>query len=166
MKVHKLHRDHIIGIVCLVISAFFAISSMGIKAPLNPGDPGARLFPLIGCGILCICGIGMLIKKPDIASEERVFLTKEQWKRALIIFALYILNLLLMWVLGFVIANTVMLMILCLLFTEGRHAEEKKSKIIIRAIIYTALLSAALYLAYDIALNLPLPDGVLWNLFD
>lgn len=165
MKAQKIHRDHIVGVVCLIISVFFAISSQNIKSSLNPGDPGSKLFPLIGCGVLLVCGIGMLIKKPDVASESRVLLTKDQWKRAITLFALYILNLLIMWIFGFIVANTVMLLVLCLLFTAGTHAELKKSQIVIRAIIYTVFLSAALYLAYDVALNLQLPEGILWDLF-
>ena len=158
-----LKRDRSVGIVCIVLAALIAYGTTDIKAPLNAGDPGPKLFPLIGCAILIICGIAMLLGKKR-TKPVRTFLTKQQWKRAGLLFALYILDILLMWIVGFTVSNVVMLFVLCLLFSAGN---KKTSRLwaIGRALLYTAILSALLYLAYVVGLDLQLPEGLLWSLF-
>ena len=164
MKTPRLHKDRIVGIACLVISLFFGVASTTIRTTLNPGDPGPKLFPIIGCVILFICGLCLLVKKID-TGEEKVFLTKHQWKRALILFGLYIATFLLLWLFGFIAALVVMLFVLCILFSYNGDAKESWKKQLIRAAIYSVVLSALLYLAYDVALDMSLPKGIVWALF-
>ena len=162
MKNHKLSKDKIAGIACLVISIFFGINTRSIRSPLNPGDPGGKLFPLIGCGILLICGIAMLVRKSE--DDDRVFLTKHQWKRALILFLIYVLIYICMWLLGTMITAFLTLFVLCMLFAPAKEGQKPAVRII-KSVIYAAIVTVAIYLIYVVALRMQLPKGLIMDLF-
>ncbi len=161
MKQRLLHKDFVVGILCVVVSAFFGWQSMHIRASLNSGDPGGRLFPLIGCGLLFLCGIALLLRKPPEATAA--FLTKPQWKRAAILFSLYILNYLLLWLGGFLVAAPVVLAILCYLFTAEDAVREKKVRIIVRSVIYGVAVGGVIYVLYKYVLDAQMPAGIIWR---
>lgn len=161
MKRKLLGKDFIVGLICIGVSIFFGCASMFIRASLNSGDPGPKLFPLIGCAILFVCGVGMLLRKPADGGGQ--FLTKTQWKRAGLLFGLYILNFLLLWLFGFIIATVAMLFILCVVFTARDYARQNRKKIVLRSLVYALLLGAAVYLIYAIALDTQLPAGIVWG---
>lgn len=162
MKNFKLSRDKVAGIICLAISIFFAVSSRSIRKPINPGDPGGALFPLIGCAILLICGIAMLVRKEE--GDAKPFLKGDQWKRAGMLFGIYVLVYVFMWLLGAVITSFLTLFTLCMLFTSAKTEGQSKAKRIIKSVIYAALVTAAIYLIYIVALRMQLPKGLLIDL--
>ncbi len=163
MKNFKLSKDKIAGIACLAISIFFGINTRSIRKPLNPGDPGGSLFPLIGCGILLICGIAMLVRKEE--GESRPFLKGSQWKRAAILFGIYVLIYVSMWLLGVTITSFLTLFVLCMLFSASK-SEDSKVKRVIKSLIYAALVTVAIYLIYIVALRMQLPKGLIMDLFE
>ena len=163
MKNYKLSKDRVAGIACLAISIFFGINTRSIRSPLNPGDPGGKLFPLIGCVILFICGIAMLVRKDESSGKE--FLSKSQWKRALILFLIYILIYVSMWLLGTIITAFLTLFVLCLLFSPEAKEGQSKLARIIKSVVYAALVTVAIYLIYVVALKMQLPKGLIMNLF-
>jgi len=135
---------------------------MHIKSSLNPGDPGAKLFPLIGCGILFACGIGMLLRKNS--EEKTAFLTKKQWIRALTLFLMYVVYFFLLWLVGYKVALPVVLLILCVMFVGTRRSEVSLWKLILKAVIYALLVSGAIYVFYVLLLDSSLPEGIIWKL--
>ena len=162
MKDHKLSRDKVLGIACLAISIFFGINTRTIRKPINQGDPGGALFPLIGCAILLICGIAMLVRKEE--GEAKPFLKGNQWKRAGILFGIYVLIYVCMWLLGTIITSFLTLFVLCMLFTSGKAEGQSRGKRIIKAVIYAALIAGAIYLIYIVGLRMQLPKGLLIEL--
>lgn len=162
MKKRKFGKDTVVGICCIAVSLLFSWQSRTIRASLNPGDPGPKLFPLIGCGILLICGLLMLLKRPE-DKDAAPFLPGVQLKRALLLLGMYFLMFVLMYLFGFLPCVFIMLFVLCcvFLFTSRPEARTQKRKSILRAAVYALVLTAVIYAAYDLLLGLQLPSGKL-----
>ena len=101
MKI-KNKKDLGLGAFCIVFAAIIAYLSMQLKATGYEGDPGPKMFPLIGSVIMAVCGIALIIA-PE--KEAKVFLTKEQWKAAFGLFGMYVGFALMFWLFGFIIAE-------------------------------------------------------------
>ena len=153
-------KDMILGIASVLISLWIVMETMGLQVIEKRGDPGSRLFPLIGAAIMFICGLAIIIKP---GSEEKKFLTKEQWKSAGLIFGVYCLCAILFWLVGFMIAVPIILFIVTFLFQGQSRPDDPKSKRLIRSIIYAVIAGAALYVIYVIGLQADLPKGLIFG---
>ena len=63
-----------LGAFCIVFAAIIAYLSMQLKATGYEGDPGPKMFPLIGSVIMAVCGIALIIapeKHLDITTYTR-----------------------------------------------------------------------------------------------
>ena len=150
----------ILGIASVLISLWIVMETMGLQVIEKRGDPGSRLFPLIGAAIMFICGLAIIIKP---GSDEKKFLTKEQWKSAGLIFGVYCLCAILFWLVGFMIAVPIILFIITFLFQGQSRPDDPKSKRLIRSIIYAVIAGAALYVIYVIGLQADLPKGLIFG---
>ena len=154
----KSKKDRILGVITLLLAAWITFLSFQLKATGYQGDPGPRMFPLIGAGVMALCGIVLLIapgKKPG------VFLTKAQWASAGKLFAVYILFALLLWLGGFLIAVPITLMIVTYMLSGLSAKHNSRKKRILIAAIFGIVGGALLYLAYVIGLKAPMPTGIL-----
>ena len=150
-----MHRDRIVGIVSVVLGAAVAfLTATRVAASNMPGDPGPRIFPFISAGILILCGLLLVIRKPDKAAKP--FLQGEQIKRFLTIIGLIVLYVVLLWAIGFVVPTFAAVMVLCLMFGK----DEKVA--IWKAAIYSAAVTGIIYVAFTVLLHLRLPVGVLF----
>jgi len=156
-------KDRVLGIILLLISLFFFYFTMQQETPRFEGDPGPKMFPLIGCAITAVCGILTLVH-PD-KKERKTYLTKEELKRAAVLFAHYAAFLVLIWAVGFMITAPVLLFLISYLFSFESRPDDPKGKRILRSAIYAVVVGAALYLLYVTALQTQLPTGALWKLF-
>ncbi len=156
-------KDRILGIILLLISLFFFYFTMKQEAPRFEGDPGPKMFPLIGCVLTAVCGVLTLVH-PD-KKERRNYLSKEELKRAATLFGLYAAFLVLIWALGFLITAPVLLFLISYLFSFESRPDDPKGKRILRSAIYAVIVGAALYLLYVTLLKTQLPTGALWKLF-
>lgn len=153
----RMTKDRWLGLIAILIAAFFAYFTGDIRGSALPGDPGPKVFPYAACGLIAVCGLGLIIQKPK--KDSKRFMTKDEWKRAIILFAIYIVYVVLLWFIGFTATIPLVLFVISYLFSIGYNPSIKKS------IIYAVLVSAGLYLFYVVAMKSNLPKGILWKLF-
>ena len=106
----------------------------------------------------------IVIVKPE-KKEHTGFLTKDQLKRAAVLFSLYALFLVLFWAMGFVVAVPVVLFAVSLLFSKVSKPDASLKSRLIKSAVYALIVAAALYLLYITALKTQFPHGALWQLF-
>ncbi len=156
-------KDRLLGIILLLISLFFFIFTMQQESPRFEGDPGPKMFPLIGCIITAVCGV-LTVVHPE-KKEGKTYLNKEEFRRAAKLFGLYAAFLVLIWAIGFMITAPVLLFAISYLFSFESRPDDPKGKRILRSAVYAVVVGAALYLLYVTALQTQLPKGALWQLF-
>ena len=156
-------KDRVLGVILLLISLFFFYFTMQQEAARFEGDPGPKMFPLIGCVITAVCGILTLVH-PD-RKEHKQYLSKEEFKRAAKLFGLYAAFLVLIWAVGFMITAPVLLFAISVLFSFESRPDDPWGKRILRSAIYAVIVGGALYLLYVTVLQTQLPTGALWKLF-
>lgn len=160
MKI-KNKKDFGLGVVTLLVAVWVAYMSMQLKVSAYEGDPGPRMFPMIGSVIMAICGIALIIKQGE---PGRAFLTAAQWKAAGKLFAVYVLFVLLFWAFGFIVAVPAILFIVTFMLS-GLSAKDKSIKQrLIMSLIFAVIGGAALYLAYVVGLDAKMPMGILFKL--
>ena len=156
-------KDRVLGVILLLISLFFFIFTMQQETARFEGDPGPKMFPLIGCVLTAVCGV-LTIVHPD-KKEKKAYLSKEELKRAAKLFGLYAAFLLLIWALGFMITAPLLLFAISVLFSFESRPDDPWGKRILRSAIYAVIVGGALYLLYVTVLQTQLPTGALWKLF-
>ena len=156
-------KDRLLGIILLLISLFFFYFTMQQESPRFEGDPGPKMFPLIGCVLTAVCGVLTLVHPEK--KEGKTYLTREEFKRAAKLFGLYAAFLLLIWALGFMITAPLLLFAISVLFSYESRPDDPIGKRLLRSAIYAIIVGAALYLLYVTALQTQLPKGALWQLF-
>ena len=158
----KSKKDRIAGVASILISGVIAWLSFNLKVSAYPGDPGPKMFPLIGAALMLICGI-LLVVKPGPADKQ--FLNKTQWKDAGIIFLCYVGFVVLLNFFGFGVAAPVVLFVLTYLMSALSMPDASKKKRIVTSLIYAVLAGAAIYVCYVVLLKARLPKGTFWKLF-
>ena len=160
MKI-KNKKDFGLGVFCVLLAVWIAYLTMQLKPSMYEGDPGPRMFPMIGSVVIALCGIALIIKQGE---PGRAFLSAAQWKAAGKLFAVYILFVLLFWAFGFVVAVPLILFIVTFMLS-GLSAKDKTIKQrVIMSLIFAIVGGAALYLAYVIGLDAKMPKGVVFKL--
>ena len=157
----KIKKDQILGIAALIIAAFYAFHVSKLPPTSYVADPGPKMFPMAGCLILGICGI-LLIIHPSKAEGKALF-TKEQWLHCWLLFGIYVLYLVLLWLVGFTYAVPVILLVLSYVFSFVTKPDEAFKKRIVKTLIYTVVLGAAVYVLYVVVLDAQLPGGILFR---
>ena len=126
MKI-KNKKDFGLGVFCIVFALLIIYLSLQLKATAYKGDPGPKMFPIIGSVIMAICGIALIIA-PE--KQEKRFLTWAQWKAAFGLFGMYVGLALLLWLFGFMVAVPVALFIITLMLSKlsvkGGEVKEKR----------------------------------------
>ena len=156
MTSRLIHKDRVLGLLLLIITAFFGYMTNVLPQSYVEGDPGPRLFPNIGCFILGLVGISLLCKKRE---DKKEFLSKQEQKRLIKLFSLYVLFWVMLWLFGYLAAIPVVTFLVSVLFS--REAGVKLWKIL----VYTVLVTVGIYFAYVVALGSSLPKGIFWRLF-
>ena len=163
MKI-KNKKDLGLGIFGVLFSAWIVwYSFANLEDSKYAGDPGPRLFPVIGAVIMFLCSLFILIK-PDKPTGKK-FLTSEQWKSAAIIFGIYILTAVLFWLIGFTATVPIIIFILTYLMSLQSQPDMSTKKRIIKALIFAIIAGVVIYLAYIVGLKARLPKGLIMNLF-
>ena len=164
MKKKFFCNDRWLGIGLIVIAAFFAWQATFLRASNLQRDPGPKIFPWIGCGILAVCGILLFIKPgPD---GKRMKLDAGEKKRLWTMLAIYIGCVICTWLLGVLIALPIMLFIVSYLFSKSSRPDMPKKKRLITTLIYTVLLFAAVYLIYIVVLDVEIQPGIILKALD
>ena len=159
MKKKFFCKDRWLGVGMIVIAAFFAWRALILPASKLNGDPGPGVYPLLGCGILALCGILLLIKPgPDC---KKMKMDKEEKKRFWLLLGVYVLAVILSWALGILYTIPIILFIVSYFFSKSSKPEITKKKRLLTTLIYTVILSVAIYVIYVIILDVTIKDGVL-----
>ena len=154
-------KDRVLAIILLIIAAFFIWQTTGIEPRATEGDPGARAFPYLGSAVLIVCALILLIKPgPD---SQRMNLNKDEKKRLLIMIGLYFLIIAGGIVFGVLYILPVVLFIVSYLFSKSSRPEYTTKKRVIQTLIYTVVLSAALYAIYVVLLDIQIRPGILFR---
>ena len=157
----KNKKDFGLGVFCILFAALIIYLSLQLKATAYEGDPGPKMFPIIGSVIMAICGIALIIA-PE--KEQKAFLTWKQWKAAFSLFGMYVALALLLWLLGFMIAVPIVLFIVTFMLSKLSVKDASiKHRLLISA-IYGVIGGAVLYLAYIVGLKANMPSGLLIEL--
>ena len=157
MKI-KNKKDFGLGIFCILFAALITYLSMQLRATGYEGDPGPKMFPLIGAVILALCGISLVVKQGE---PGKAFLTPTQWKAAGKLFAVYIVFVVLFWLLGFIGAVPLVLFIITFMLSGLSAKDAGIKKRLIISLIFGIVGGAALYLAYVVGLDAQMPKCVL-----
>ena len=157
----KLNRTQIVGVIFLLIAAFFAAMTPSIQVIDGLYEPGPRIFPYLAEGIIAVCSIIMIIQargkeKDPTAPESKPYLDKAGWKRLGLASALMIAYAILLTVLGFLISTPIMTLAFIFVLSSG----EKVNKI--AAIVITAVLTVGIYFLFTELFSIPLPSGILF----
>ena len=157
----KNKKDFGLGVVSILIAAFITYMSVGLRATGYEGDPGPKMFPIMGALLMAVCGI-LVIINPE--KDEKKFLTATQWKSAGIMFLVYILIAVMLFLFGFAVAVPIMLFVVTFMLSKLSLKEASLKKRIINSLIFGAVGGAVMYLAYVVGLGAKMPTGWIWTL--
>lgn len=160
MKI-KNKKDFGLGVFCIVFAALIIYLSLQLKATGYEGDPGPKMFPIIGSVIMAICGIALIVA-PE--KDAKVFLSKEQWKAAFGLFGMYVALALMLWFFGFMIAVPIVLFIVTFMLSKLSVKDATVKHRLLISVIYGVIGGAVLYLAYVKGLKAQMPTGLLFEL--
>lgn len=148
----KLGKDRQLGVVCLAICAFIVweCSRITIRKP-EFEVVGPRTFPLLAAAIFAVCGFYFLVHKQP---EQKKYMTKQQFGRAMLMFGCYVAYLALLYFFGLIVAAPVAMFLMTMLFGKGKITW-------VRALIYSVVFSAAFYALYVFAFQIRVPKGIL-----
>lgn len=152
-------KDKKIGVSMLILGAFLLAATLMIKIPassINIGEPGPRLFPMIGTLLILVSSIGLLVQKAEPAAP---FMNREQTKRLVFLAGLFVLYAAALYLAGFMIATPIMLFVSMTMF-----AGKKKLPLWIK-LVYCIAITAAIYFVFYKVLALGLPKGLIRKLW-
>ena len=146
-------RDKIGGAVFALFGLIITMFTGQIQVPANLSEPGPRLFPYIsGIGMI-ICGVGMILTAKK-EKDEKPYLTKEGWKRLLIVGAVLLAYYFGLEFLGFLISTPIFTFAIITILA----GKTKISKI--GTVIIAVITTAALYILFNNVFKILLPNGI------
>lgn len=150
----KFKKDYLVGIILIGIGIFMSIMSMQIKVKAGSTDPGSRLFPLIACGLLIICGIFTIVLGRN--SVNKRFVDQKGFKRIILFFVIMIFYTLGLKYIGFNLSTPFFLFVMTGLLSGG-----KKTSILGR-IIYSIVITAMCWFVFGKMFKMVLPSGMIF----
>ena len=147
-----MNSDKPLGAVLLAIGAGGVIAASQFNVRTFNNDPGPKLFPMLACAILVICGLGLLLRH---AAREQPAIPSGEWQRGLVMAGLLVGYALGLWLVGFHIATLAGSFALYWVIAgpERRNA--------LHGAVYAALLTLAVHLIFKTMLGAFLPHGIL-----
>ena len=159
MKI-KNKKDFILGVVCLILSVWIIVMTLGLPNAQYEGDPGPKMFPMIGGVIIAVCGILLIVKQGEPGKE---FMTKAQWIDTCKFFSVYLLALALMYVFGWTIATPILLFILTFMLSKISLPDASVKKRVVTSLIWAVLCGIGIYLVYKVGLKAKLPRPMFYK---
>ena len=149
----KVSRDQITGaiIAALGLVVFAMISTYSV--PFRASYPGPKALPGLAAIGFVICGAGIFFEGCK-KIEEKTFLVKEGWIKLIVNIVAIALYILVMKYLGFFIATPIYLYALSTWYAKGYVTKP------VSRIIFSAGMTAVIFLAYQIAFGYQLPMGI------
>ena len=147
-----MNTERPLGAALLALGAGGIAVASQISVRTFNSDPGPKLFPIFACAILVICGIGLLLSKPE--GDQRK-LDTTALLRGLTMAALLVGYALGLWLVGFDIATPVAVFALYWVIAGAER------RVWWRGLIYAVAVTGAVHLLFAVALNAFLPHGIL-----
>lgn len=147
-------RDRVTGIITFVLGLTVAYGTAQIPKSMMAGDIGPRAVPYIAAALLIICGIGLIITggKPSPSA-----FSAEELKRlglGVLVVILYVAG---VYLIGFIVPTAAALYALCTMFAKGKVETRWWQRV-----VFALVLTAVIYIAFDVILQLKLPTGKLF----
>jgi hypothetical protein len=154
LKVIHLKKDKLIGIIIFLSGAVSLALTLQIPAPMCAEDPGPRLFPYLGSGLLLISGMGLILKNWAGQGDATPFFTRDGWKRVMLIGGIIIVYGVALHVIGFLISTPVMVYVLLKMLVAGKKLSA------VTGVVYSALVTFITFFLFEKMLNILLPHGI------
>jgi hypothetical protein len=147
-------REKLTGIVLFLLGLFYTVMTLQLRVRGNParGDPGPKLFPLIASIGLMICAVCILLRK---VKDEKAFVSKKGWLSMLILMGMMALYVACLKYVGFLIGTPLLLFGTSTLFSAGKKVS------ILHRVVFSLVMSVAVYGMFVKLLNIQLPAGIL-----
>lgn len=149
-------RDRVTGLISLALGIAVAVLTSQLPPSNVANDLGPQAFPYITAGILILCGIAIVLKKPV---EAKPFFKNGMVsiKRFALLWGVLILYVAGMAFLGFIVPSVAVLFVMCMMF--GKDPEHGVDIAPWKAAVFAVVMTAAIYVLFSIVLQLRLPVG-------
>jgi len=149
-----IHKDRVLGTITLIFGLVFLVGSLNLPGTNLQNDPGPKVFPILGAIIIIGSSLGIMLKKE---SQEKPFLTGEQWKKLWLLFLVFMGYAIGFWLIGYILSTIITLFIISSLFSVG------KSISVLRRLLFSVFVTIVIYLAFTEILSLRLPSGMIFS---
>ena len=143
-----------IGLILFASVGIYLTLQMNYRAFTN--DPGPQLFPMIGFGILILSGLGIIfgaLKGGHLSTEPDA---PESFLRGTTVVVMMLLYAIGLWLAGFLIATLVAL------YAFYHLIAGPERRVVWRGALYSAAVTAGIYVTFVIFLDAFLPQGALF----
>lgn len=140
-----MNTDRILGAAAIAVAAILLVYGYGLEAPFAYEPVGPRAFPLIAAGVIAACGV-ILVMKPGAADSSE---TPMPGRAIIALSGSLLAYALLFQPLGFVIATTVLMVPIAMIFGAKWW----------QGALTGGLLAVSSYLLFDRMLDVVLPVG-------
>lgn len=150
-----INKDKAIAACCMVLGIVYLAAALQLPATNLVNDPGPKVFPLIGGVIVIASSLAILLKRYDEAPKATY--TKAQWKKAAVMFGVFVLYAVMLWIFGYVIATPIVLLLTSYMFTD-----EGVKVALWKRILFAAAVTAFIYWIFVKVLVMLLPTGIIF----
>ena len=138
----------------------FGLAGIAVTLQINVrtfnDDPGPQLFPMIGFGLLILCGLGMFLsamRATPAAAEPK---DKEGLTRGALMFGLLVLYSVALWLVGYYVATPLMV------YAFYHVIAGPERRVPWRGAIYALAITVGVHLLFATFLGTLLPRGILF----
>ena len=150
------NKDKVIALICLVFGAVYMGTALTLPPTNLANDPGPKIFPVLGSGIVMLSSAAILLKRYEGAPKAAY--TREQWGKAIQMFAVFVVYAVLLWLVGYLVATPLALFVTSFMFTD-----EGVKIALWKRILFAVIVTAVLYWIFAKVLIMLLPVGILFG---
>lgn len=156
----KIKRDLVTGLVLMILGIAVFVMISRFKTPFTAAYPGPSLMPGIAAFGFVVCGAGVFFQGlKNMAKEEKAWMSKAAWLRMIWTFVILCVYIFAMKYLGFLIVTPFIVFVLVSYFAkEGGYVTKRSHRI-----IFSVVLTLAIYGMYVLLFGMTLPSGLLFE---
>lgn len=143
--------DKPLGAALMALGASGIAIASQISVRTFNNDPGPKLFPIMACAILMICGLGLILQRGAEAAKP---IPAEEWRRGGLMAALLVGYALGLWLVGFHVATLIGSFVTYWVIAGPERRRP------VHGALYAAGLTLAVHLVFSVALGAFLPRGI------
>ncbi len=147
------NKDKVIAACCMILGIVYLVAAFQLPPTNLVGDPGPKVFPMVGGVIVIISSGAILLKRYD--EMPKAAYTLEQWKKAAVMLGVFVLYTVMLWVIGYVIATPIILVLTSYMFTD-----DGVKVALWKRILFAAVVTAFIYWIFVKVLVMLLPMGM------